>query len=103
MRFEMAAWGSFFATRDRANHLFAELQRAEAVTGVAREEELILDFTGVTHVSDSFARFFVNRVFDERRETGRPVALDGTCPEVAETIAWARTKGEQPSREFITA
>ena len=101
MHFEMASRGSFFATRDRANHLFAELQLAEA--SVPPEEGLVLDFTGVTHVSDSFARFFVNRVFDERRESGRPVSIEGDCPEVRQTIAWAKSKGELARREPLAA
>jgi hypothetical protein len=101
MRFEMAARGSFFATRDRANVLFAELEHEEV--GIPREQELVLDFTGVTHISDSFARFFVNRVLLERQAEGRPAHYVGAVAEVEETISWARECGEAPLAAVLPA
>jgi hypothetical protein len=101
MHFEMARWGTYFATEDRANRLFAELRAAEAAA--PGDEELILDFTGVTHVSSSFARCFVKRVIDERHEAGRTVDFSGRSPDVVDSIERALSKGERATGELITA
>lgn len=101
MRFEMARWGTYFATEDRANRLFAELRVAEAAAPA--HEELILDFTGVTHVSSSFARCFVKRVIDERQEEGRTVHFAGRSPDVIDSIGRALSKGERATGELVTA
>ncbi len=101
MRFEMARWGTYFATEDRANRLFAELGEAEAAAPGA--DELILDFTGVTHVSSSFARCFVKRVIDERREEGRTVDFVGRRPDVIDSIERALSGGEHATGELVTA
>jgi anti-anti-sigma regulatory factor len=101
MRFEMATRGSYFATRDRANRLFAALQATEALGSV--DEDLVLDFTGVTHVSPSFARYFVNRVIDEREEAGREVMIEGACDDVLETIEWAQTLSPRALRKQTLA
>lgn len=101
MRFEMATRGSWFATRDRANILFAELKDTEAFGSF--DEDLVLDFTGVTHVSPSFARYFVNRVIDEREEAGREVLITGACDDVQETIDWARTMSARTTHEPVLA
>jgi anti-anti-sigma regulatory factor len=96
MRFEMATHGTYFATRDRANRLFAKLREAEVRSGTRADRELVLDFSKVTHVSDSFARRFVARVFEEAAEAGRSVSVENACPEVEETIAWARGESSSP-------
>jgi anti-anti-sigma regulatory factor len=84
MRFAMAERGSVFSTRDRAIRVLAELEHAEAQS---EENELILDFTGVTHVSDSFADKFVGTVVSQRRSVGQPDPLiQGPTPFVKKVI-----------------
>lgn len=100
MRFEMAIHGTYFATENRANRLFAELRRAEVQNCAQAESGLVLDFTKVTHVSDSFASRFVARVFDEAAEVGRSVSVEGANIEVGETIAWAIGRRDQEEVEL---
>ena len=86
MRFAMAARGSVFSTRDRAIRVLAELEQAEA-RSEEHEQELILDFTDVTHVSDSFADKFVGTVASQRRSAGLPdPQIEGTIPFVKKVI-----------------
>jgi anti-anti-sigma regulatory factor len=73
MRFAMADKGSVFSTRDRADLILAELEQAQAADD--GDHELILDFTSVTNVSDSFADGFVGRITSQRRSCGLPDPL----------------------------
>lgn len=66
----MADRGSVFSTRDRSIRVLAELEQAEAAN--QGDSELILDFTAVTNVSDSFADGFVGVVTSQRRSLGVP-------------------------------
>jgi anti-anti-sigma regulatory factor len=70
MHFLMANRGSVFSTRDRSDWVLAELERAEAASGGDRQ--LVLDFTSVTNVSDSFADGFVGVIASRRRSLGLP-------------------------------
>lgn len=82
MNFSMAERGSVFSTRDRAIRVLAELEKAEA--GSDGDQELALDFTAVTGVSDSFADGFVGAVFSKRRSLGLP------DPEIVEPTPFVR-------------
>ncbi|HKB51423.1 MAG TPA: hypothetical protein VKC63_08330 [Solirubrobacterales bacterium] len=81
----MAERGSVFSTRDRAIWVLAELEEAEATSDGDRE--LILDFSSVTDVSESFADGFVGVVVSQRRSLGLPdPKIVGTIPFVRAVI-----------------
>lgn len=70
MRFSMADRGSVFSTRDRSILVLAELEREEAAS--PGDDELILDFSDVTNISNSFADGFVGVIASRRRSLGLP-------------------------------
>jgi hypothetical protein len=85
MHFEMAARGSVFSTRDRARWVLAELEAAEAASG--DNHELILDFSSVIEVTESFADRFVGTVVAERRSLGLPdPQIANPAPQVRSVI-----------------
>src|SRR5260221_50648 len=98
MRFAMAERGSVFSTRDRAIWVLAELEEAEATSDGDRE--LILDFSSVTDVSESFADGFVGVVVSQRRSLGLP------DPKIVGTIPFVRAvkaAGRDPPQRFDRA
>lgn len=85
MHFAMAERGSAFATRDRGIRLLADLESAEAEA--LDDDELILDFDGVNHVSKSFADEFLGTVFTQRQARGQSAPeLTGLKPFVEKVI-----------------
>jgi anti-anti-sigma regulatory factor len=87
MRFELAARGSVFSTRDRGISLLAELDRLLAAEP-DQSQELILDFRGVEHISDSFADEFVANVIRRARRGDRPEPqLENVSESVRRVIA----------------
>jgi hypothetical protein len=98
MHFVMAERGSVFSTQDRAVRLFDELQQMEATR--PDDEELTIDFGGVSHIGDSLALAFVARVCAERREADRPQPeLINMESDVERTIERALDSGEVPVGE----
>jgi hypothetical protein len=83
MRFAMADRGSVLCTRDRARWVLTELEAAEAESG--DNQELILDFSSVTEVTESFADGFVGVIVAERRSLGLP------DPQIVETTPSVRS------------
>jgi anti-anti-sigma regulatory factor len=102
MRFKMANRGSVFSTRDRSILVLAELEQELAASG--GDSELILDFTGVTNVSDSFADGFVGVLASQRRSLGLPdPRLEEMTPFVKSVIdGTLRLRGLAP-REPVVA
>ncbi len=87
MRFELAARGSVFSTRDRGISLLAELDRLLA-TDPHGSQGLILDFRGVEHISDSFADEFVaNIIRRAKREGHSEPQLENVSEPVRRVIA----------------
>lgn len=93
MRFVMADRGSAFSTRDLGIKLLAELERVEAESD--GDHDLILDFDGVTHISDSFTDEFVCNVVAQRRSLGlNSPDMQGMSPFVEKIISRAMNARE---------
>jgi anti-anti-sigma regulatory factor len=85
MRFSLAERGSVFSTRDRGIGLLAILDTQ--LSQCSADEELVLDFDGVHHVSYSFADEFVATVMQRAvREGSQPPRLEGMSATVERVI-----------------
>ena len=88
MRFEFAALGTVFSTRERGAKVRAQIE--EALRATSEREPLVLDFQGVQLISFSFADEVVGRLV-AARSTGelgdRPILIINAGEEVVHPTA----------------
>ena len=90
IRFRMADYGKFFATRARAREIWAEIEKIHPY------EPVILEWHGVAGMSGAFASEFAGRFM----KTSRRIGDIGMNDEVRETYElairrWEAAQGER--------
>lgn len=87
MRYQVANWGTFLATRPRGERVRGEI--TEKLRSLSAGETLALDFTGVEGLTSSFADECVAKLLLERASgdlTDRSLVIEGANEDVREEL-----------------
>jgi anti-anti-sigma regulatory factor len=79
VRISLSQYGTSFATRGRGEEL-----REQVLVDAQRDDEVVVDLTGVEHVSYSFADEFLAKL--HTTDSVR-VVVEGAAPNVARTVS----------------